>query len=80
MHQGLEQDWILINSDELNTEHIAVQRFREYLRIKTVQPNPDYIACAAFLKNYALELGLQYNQVEVINTNMSVLKGNLFQS
>jgi len=31
-------------------ENIAVTRFREYLRIKTVQPNPDYIKCTAFLK------------------------------
>jgi aminoacylase len=40
-------------------EEIAVSKFREYLRIKTVQPNPDYKSCTAFLLSYAKEIGIQ---------------------
>jgi aminoacylase len=47
-------------------EHIAVTRFREYLRVDTMQPNPDYYACAAFLKSYADEIGLEFHQVEIV--------------
>ncbi|KAJ1328533.1 hypothetical protein BSLG_010265 [Batrachochytrium salamandrivorans] len=47
-------------------EHIAVQRFREYLRIKTVQPNPDYAGAKAFLESYAKELGLAFRSIEPI--------------
>ncbi|OZJ02963.1 hypothetical protein BZG36_04519 [Bifiguratus adelaidae] len=46
------------------TEHPAVSRFREYLRIKTVQPNPDYEGCTAFLKRQAEEIGLGFKVVE----------------
>jgi hypothetical protein len=28
-----------------------IERLRAYLRIKTVQPNPDYHSVASFLKN-----------------------------
>ncbi|CAG8547824.1 9357_t:CDS:2 [Ambispora gerdemannii] len=40
------------------TEHPAVSRFREYLRIKTVQPNPDYDSSTAFLLREAKEIGV----------------------
>ncbi|KAJ1679045.1 adenylate cyclase, partial [Spiromyces aspiralis] len=36
----------------------SVKRFREYLRIKSVQPNPDYASCVAFLERQAKEMGL----------------------
>lgn len=48
----------------VNNEHIAVTRFREFLRIKTVQPNPDYKGCTDFLEHYANELGLGFEVVE----------------
>jgi len=35
----------------------AVERFRDYLRIRTAQPTPDYVAAAAFLKAQALDIG-----------------------
>ncbi|KAJ2334344.1 adenylate cyclase, partial [Coemansia sp. RSA 2673] len=38
----------------------SVLRFIEYLRIKTVQPEPDYAACTRFLEQQANELGLIY--------------------
>ncbi|KAJ2719270.1 adenylate cyclase [Coemansia sp. Benny D115] len=40
---------------------LPVQRFIEYLRIKTVQPTPDYESCTAFLKQQAEELGLAFS-------------------
>lgn len=47
-------------------EHPAVTRFREYLRIKTMQPNPDYEGSTAFLINQAIEIGMPYKVVEVL--------------
>ncbi|KAI9021341.1 Aminoacylase-1 [Hyaloraphidium curvatum] len=38
----------------------AVSRFQEFLRIKTVQPEPDYKACSEWLRGQAEELGLRY--------------------
>ncbi|CAG5122447.1 unnamed protein product, partial [Candidula unifasciata] len=46
-------------------ENIAVTRFREYLRINTSHPNPDYAKASEFYKKYADELGLTYWQVEL---------------
>ncbi|KAK6017867.1 hypothetical protein OSTOST_16602 [Ostertagia ostertagi] len=45
-------------------EDIAVTKFREYLRVNTEQPNPDYAACQNFLFNLADELGIQRRAVE----------------
>ena len=47
-------------------EHPAVTLFREYLRIKSVQPDPDYDSCVAFLKRMADELELPYRVVEMV--------------
>ncbi|XP_044728664.1 aminoacylase-1-like [Chrysoperla carnea] len=38
--------------------HPAIQNFRKYLQIKSVQPNPDYGACVDFITGQAKELGL----------------------
>lgn len=46
-------------------EDQAVTNFREYLRIKTVHPNPDYDGAIAFLKRMAAELELRFKTVEV---------------
>ncbi|KAI9139402.1 hypothetical protein BKA69DRAFT_1086078 [Paraphysoderma sedebokerense] len=46
-------------------EHIAVTRFREFLRVKTVQPNPDYTSCLQFLQKYADELNLPVKTIEL---------------
>ncbi|KAI9088794.1 hypothetical protein DFS34DRAFT_419772 [Phlyctochytrium arcticum] len=48
------------------TESIGTVRFREFLRIPTVQPNPDYPSCTAFLKKYAEELGLDFQVIECV--------------
>lgn len=45
------------------SDQIAVQRFVEYIQIKTVQPEPDYKSALEFLKKYAEELGLDYQTI-----------------
>ena len=47
-------------------EDPAVTRFREYLRIKSVQPNPDYDSCVAFLRKEAERLGLEHHVLEMV--------------
>uniref|UniRef100_A0A8C8W7E7 N-acyl-aliphatic-L-amino acid amidohydrolase n=1 Tax=Peromyscus maniculatus bairdii TaxID=230844 RepID=A0A8C8W7E7_PERMB len=47
------------------SEHPSVTLFRQYLRIRTVQPNPDYGAAIAFLEERAHQLGLSCQKVEV---------------
>ncbi|KAJ2779981.1 adenylate cyclase [Coemansia interrupta] len=44
----------------------SVQRFIEYLRIKTVQPTPDYASCTLFLRRQAEEIGLEFSVTECI--------------
>ncbi|XP_020659516.3 aminoacylase-1 [Pogona vitticeps] len=46
-------------------EDPSVTLFREYLRIKTVQPDPDYDTAVKFLERIGSELGLQCQKVEV---------------
>lgn len=48
------------------SEHPSVTLFRQYLRIRTVQPNPDYGAAIAFLEERAHQLGLSCQKVEVV--------------
>jgi aminoacylase len=51
------------NSDN---DTIAVQNFQEYLRIKTVYPNPDYESCNAFLERLAKDVGLDFQSIECV--------------
>uniref|UniRef100_A0A8D0BPW2 N-acyl-aliphatic-L-amino acid amidohydrolase n=1 Tax=Salvator merianae TaxID=96440 RepID=A0A8D0BPW2_SALMN len=46
-------------------EDPSVTLFREYLRIKTVQPDPDYDTAVKFLERIASELSLQCQKIEV---------------
>ncbi|XP_041458481.1 aminoacylase-1-like isoform X2 [Lytechinus variegatus] len=46
-------------------EDPAVTNFRRYLRIKTVEPEPDYDGAIIFLKEMAGEMGLPVQCVEV---------------
>ncbi|XP_058416019.1 aminoacylase-1 isoform X4 [Diceros bicornis minor] len=46
-------------------EHPSVTLFRQYLRIRTVHPEPDYGAVVAFLEERAHQLGLGCQKVEV---------------
>lgn len=45
-------------------EELPVTKFREYLRIKSVHPEPDYDGAVAFLNEYAKELGLEVTTVK----------------
>uniref|UniRef100_A0A8C6FX46 N-acyl-aliphatic-L-amino acid amidohydrolase n=1 Tax=Moschus moschiferus TaxID=68415 RepID=A0A8C6FX46_MOSMO len=45
-------------------EHPSVTLFRQYLRIRTLQPEPDYGAAVAFFEERALQLGLGCQKVE----------------
>ncbi|MCJ8744176.1 hypothetical protein PDJAM_G00115420 [Pangasius djambal] len=47
------------------SEHPSVSLFREYLRLKTVHPEPDYDAALGFLGRISEELGLPMKKVEV---------------
>ena len=40
-------------------EHPSTSLFRDYIRINTMQPNPDYPACTKFLRGVADSMGLQ---------------------
>lgn len=46
-------------------EDTSVTLFREYLRLKTVHPDPDYDAALGFLDRIANELGLPMKKIEV---------------
>ncbi|KAF9190123.1 adenylate cyclase [Haplosporangium sp. Z 767] len=54
-------------------EHPAVTRFREYLRIKTVQPEPDYWGASKFLIRQAEEIGMPYRIVECVKDKPTVI-------
>lgn len=43
----------------------AIENFRDYLRIKTVHPDPDYAGCVDFLKKIADDLELDFKTIEV---------------
>eukprot|EP00835_Amoeboradix_gromovi_P005573 NODE_537_length_7002_cov_0.281762.p1 type:complete len:397 gc:universal NODE_537_length_7002_cov_0.281762:5521-4331(-) len=45
---------------------MQICRFQEYLRIRSEQPNPDYLSCAKFLKNQGLEIGLNVESIELV--------------
>jgi len=49
----------------MSGEHESVTLFREYLRIKTVQPKPDYAGAVAFFERLASKYGLTFNTIEV---------------
>merc|ERR1719510_1089840 len=47
-------------------EHPSTTLFREYLRIKSVQPDPDYDSSIVFLERQAKRLGLDYHVTEMV--------------
>ena len=52
-----------------------VTLFREYLRIKSVQPDPDYEGCLVFLRKQAERLGLEHHTTEMVKGEK--MAGNL---
>uniref|UniRef100_A0A8C1YBL2 Peptidase M20 dimerisation domain-containing protein n=1 Tax=Cyprinus carpio TaxID=7962 RepID=A0A8C1YBL2_CYPCA len=55
----------LYEDDGPGKEDPSVTLFREYLRLKTVHPEPDYDAAIRFLERIAEELALPLKKVEV---------------
>jgi aminoacylase len=50
----------------MSNENTAVHKLVEYLRIKTVHPEPDYTSAVKFLSEYAREIGFDsYKEIEV---------------
>jgi aminoacylase len=47
-------------------EHSSVTLFREYLRIKTVHPKPDYQGAKEFLQKVAEDIGLEFRTYELV--------------
>ena len=41
-------------------EHSSTSLFREYIRINTMHPNPDYAKCMKFLQGLAEKIGLPW--------------------
>lgn len=55
------------------SEDKAVTLFREYLRIKTVHPKPDYDGAIAFLQRMSAEIDLPFRIVEVSSDRKVVI-------
>ncbi|OLY83574.1 Aminoacylase-1 [Smittium mucronatum] len=51
----------------------SVSRFRQFLQINTMQPNPEYYKCVKFLVNQAKEIGLESNIIECVEGKPLVL-------
>ena len=61
-------------------EHPSTTLFRDYIRIETVQPNPDYASCIIFLEEQAKRLDLPFKEMKN-NKNLfyyEINKKNLF--
>lgn len=56
----LHQNFRMASSCQKFSSEAAIENFRDYLKIKTVQPNPDYDGAVKFLKKMADQLGLPY--------------------
>jgi len=54
-------------------EHLSVTKFREYIKIKSVHPDPDYDGAVTFLKQYAKELQLKCQTVKVGKDQLEVV-------
>jgi aminoacylase len=56
-----------------NYNDLAIQRFVEYIQIKTVQPEPDYNRAFQFLNKYAQELDLKYSVITIDNDRQAAI-------
>lgn len=63
MQGGIFRLFKVLMSSEADLK--AIENFRNYLRIKTVHPNPDYVGCLKFLIGIAKDLGLEHQIFEV---------------
>ena len=49
----------------MENEQLAIERFVEYIQIKTVHPQPDYTRALEFLRKYADEIQLKYSLITI---------------
>jgi aminoacylase len=54
-------------------EHVAVTTFRQYLRVRTVQPKPNYEEAAHFLTNLGQSIGLEPKIIEIVPKKLAVV-------
>ncbi|XP_043466051.1 aminoacylase-1-like isoform X1 [Leptopilina heterotoma] len=54
-----------VQSLALNLDQVAVDNFREYLRIESVHPNVNYTPCISFLRKQAQSLNLPIKVIEL---------------
>uniref|UniRef100_A0A183BSX6 Aminoacylase-1 n=1 Tax=Globodera pallida TaxID=36090 RepID=A0A183BSX6_GLOPA len=64
--KGQKKEAEVKKEKEADKEPLAVTRFRQYLRINTEQPRPDYQKNRDFLFDYAAELGLKAWEYECV--------------
>ncbi|CAJ0951859.1 unnamed protein product, partial [Mesorhabditis belari] len=50
----------------MTNENVAVTNFRQYLRIRSVPPEPDYEGCVSFLSGLADELRIEKHRYEPV--------------
>ncbi|XP_049940749.1 aminoacylase-1-like [Schistocerca serialis cubense] len=46
--------------DHKQLDDLAIENFRQYLRIKSVHPNPDYASCVSFFRTQAESTDLEF--------------------
>ncbi|XP_047120519.1 aminoacylase-1-like [Schistocerca piceifrons] len=46
--------------DQKQLDDLAIENFRQYLRIKSVHPNPDYASCVSFFRTQAESTDLEF--------------------
>ena len=55
----------ITSENQKNTEQVIIQRFLDYLRIKTAHPDIDYSKTVSFLRTQATRIGLEFQVKEV---------------
>ena len=55
----------ITSENQKNTEEVIIQRFLDYLRIKTAHPDIDYSKTVSFLRTQATRIGLEFQIKEV---------------
>lgn len=64
---------ILLFSNLVYCEKDEVKRFREYLKLNTAQPTPDYDSAVGFISSEAKDIGLNVQVLELVKAKPLVL-------
>lgn len=54
------------SAQQSSAQNAYIERFQRYLRIKSVQPSPDYAATTQFLQQEAQRIGLKSHVLEPV--------------